>query len=167
MKILLLVSLTMLPESIFVDKEYYRLRKHFTWLNYSVYETIVKESKRNNINPILMMSLIQYESGDYCNNNFSYMEKVVSHSGAIGVMQVMPFHLKKPLNLFYYKHNIKIGVKYFKLCKKKAKKTCGKSIPWVHTALRFYNQGMNGSAVKYKNWSYVERIIKKFKKASK
>ena len=138
------------------DKEFALLVKHFKWMDRDTYSIIKERSLHYGLDIIYVSSVIQYESGSYCGNNLEWMKRVRSHAGAIGLMQVMPFHAKNPKMLEDVKFNIHKGTWYLSLCLKKSKGSL------IHTARR-YNAGVNNKAWKYKNWPYVNRIIKKYK----
>jgi soluble lytic murein transglycosylase len=76
---------------------------------------IVREARRNNIDPMLVIALIRCES--------SFNNYAVSHVGAMGLMQVMPdtgtyladkagFRLGRSTNLFDAETNIELGTAY-------------------------------------------------------
>jgi soluble lytic murein transglycosylase len=77
--------------------------------------TIVREAKRNNIDPMLVVAVIRCES--------SFNNYAVSHVGAMGLMQVMPdtgtylagkagFDLGRTTNLFDSETNVELGTAY-------------------------------------------------------
>jgi len=67
--------------------------------------TVYYEAKRAGLDPQLMLGLIQVESG--------FKKYAVSHAGARGYMQVMPFWVKligqKDNNLFHLRTNLRYG----------------------------------------------------------
>jgi len=77
---------------------------------------IAKESYRNNLDPLLVLAVIKTES--------SFRKSVVSHKGAIGLMQILPntghyvsdmhdhIDLGSSQQLFEPDTNIKIGINY-------------------------------------------------------
>lgn len=138
------------------DDNFDRMSTFFPWLNYETYTVIVSESKKNNIDPAYVMSVIQYESGDYCKNNWKCMQRAVSRSGARGPMQIMPFHAKNPDDLFGWKYNIKKGAWYLGACMESSGGN-------IREAARKYNQGIHGNRKRYRNWPYVRRIARKYK----
>lgn len=137
--------------------EYKRLKTRFTWLEKDVYDFIKIEAEKKEVDPHLIMSVIQIESGDFCKNNWAAMKKVKGTSGEIGPMQVMPYHARNPKNLYDWKYNIKKGIGYFK---------GGLEIGQgdIRVAIRLYNQGHAGKWQNYKNWKYVARVMRKYKK---
>ena len=139
------------------EKEFNFLKKHYTWLQRDVYYFILEESEKQNVDYIYIMSVIQYESGDYCANNWQKMITVTSYAGARGPMQIMPFHAKNPDDLFNWKYNIKKGIWYLSACLEAAGGN-------IRDAARRYNQGIHGNPRKYRNWKYVRRISNKYKK---
>lgn len=77
--------------------------------------TIVREAKRNNVDPLLVVAVIRCES--------SFNNYAVSHVGAMGLMQVMPdtgtyladkagFKLGRTSNLFDSETNVELGTAY-------------------------------------------------------
>jgi soluble lytic murein transglycosylase len=77
--------------------------------------TIVREAKRNNIDPLLVVAVIRCES--------SFNNYAVSHVGAMGLMQVMPdtgtylatkagWRLGRTSNLFDAETNVELGTAY-------------------------------------------------------
>lgn len=145
-------------QEIKIDHEYIKLKSIFKWLEKDVYYAIKKECEKNEIDPVLLMSVIQYESGDYCKNEINKMTKVVSYAGAIGICQIMPFHAKNPMDLYDYRYNIKKGAWYLSACLEASGGN-------VREAARRYNQGIHGNPKRYKNWAYVNRINRKYKYA--
>lgn len=135
---------------------FHRLKKYFPWLQYETYKTVVAECEKNNIDPKFMLSVIQFESGAYCKNDYDRMIKVVSRAGAIGICQIMPFHASDPNTLYDPQENIKKGAWYLGTCFEYAGGN-------VREASRMYNQGVHGKKWKYRNWSYVNRIDKLYK----
>ena len=76
---------------------------------------IASESFENGLDPLLVLAVIQTES--------SFRKSVVSHKGAIGLMQILPntanyvsdmhdIELESPSELFEPDTNIKIGINY-------------------------------------------------------
>lgn len=77
--------------------------------------TIVREARRNNVDPLLVVAVIRCES--------SFNNYAVSHVGAMGLMQVMPdtgkyladkagFRLGRSTNLFDAETNVELGTAY-------------------------------------------------------
>ncbi len=100
-------------------------------------ETIVNESEKYGIDPLLILAIINTES--------SFRYNVVSHKGAVGLMQVLPntafyvsrmfrdVHLSKRSQLFNVETNLKIGIAYFSYLIKKTGS--------VNNAIIAYNYG--------------------------
>jgi soluble lytic murein transglycosylase len=76
---------------------------------------IVREARRNKVDPMLVVAVIQCES--------SFNNYAVSHVGAMGLMQVMPdtgtyladkagFKLQRATNLFDSELNVELGTAY-------------------------------------------------------
>ena len=92
------------------------------------------------------------------------MKVVRSHSGAIGLCQIMPFHLpKNPKLLEIPEINIEKGCWYLSKCVAKAKRLKFRNI--IITSARFYNAGLGNKHWKYKNWKYTFRINRLYNKA--
>jgi hypothetical protein len=149
-----------------IDHTYLQLKQKFAWMNPPIYNIISKEVNKQKskiplgINYIkLICSVIQAESGEYCNNNYEYMTRVVSHAGAVGVMQIMKVHTPKdPKSRYNPSVNVQKGVMYFTYCLQKSIKE-GKSNP-VQIACVYYNAGAGCKLWKYNNWGYVNKIQK-------
>jgi len=70
---------------------------------------IIETANKYKVDPKLIMAIVEVES--------KYREYAISRTGAMGLMQVMPFTFfemgyQKP---YYYKENIEAGVKYFSI----------------------------------------------------
>lgn len=138
--------------------DFEKMKLHYTWLNKEVYEFIVHESEKEEIDPILIMAIKQIESGNSCGNNWKCMTQIRGGDGEYGAMQVMGYHSPhNPEKLKEWKHNTKKGIAYFK-----GGLELGKGN--VRVALRLYNQGHAGKWQDYKNWKYPARIMRKYKK---
>lgn len=85
-------------------------------------ELVYKYSEKNDIDPLLVFSIIKTES--------NFKSNVTSYSGAIGLMQLMPETAEEILNdlgdeyiikeqLYKPEENIKIGTKYYSYLIKK------------------------------------------------
>jgi len=137
-----------------IKSSYDIYKKSHRWLNVEIYNAIRYYASFYKIPEKLVYAVIQQESGNYCNNRLSRMLRVKSCAGAIGLMQVMPFHLKDETSyweLYNYNKNIERGCWYLSKCLKRSK---GKIVE----ACRMYNAGMNSKRYRYKNWEYVQRI---------
>ena len=51
-----------------VDKDFYRLKKFFPWLQVNVYKYILAESERQEVDKYLVLSVMKKESAISCNN---------------------------------------------------------------------------------------------------
>lgn len=140
------------------------LQKDFGWINLDIYKIIQKNCKKYNLDVILVCSVIQNESGTYCNNNLEYMLRVRSYAGAIGLCQIMPFHVKDPRTLKDPNINIERGCWYLTKCITKARNLGFKKI--YAEACRLYNSGVNAKRWEYKNWAYVNRIQNMYNRVS-
>jgi soluble lytic murein transglycosylase-like protein len=137
------------------DLVFQKLSQQYKWINLFVYDIILENAKKYNLEIKLICALIQEESGTYCNNNLRHMKKVISYAGAIGIMQVMYFHFDNPAQGKVLRHNIKKGCWYLKKSLKKAKGN-------IREACRFYNAGLGSIRDKYKGWAYVYRIERNY-----
>lgn len=137
--------------------EYKRLKTRFTWLEKDVYDFIKIEAEKKDVDPVMIMSVIQIESGNTCKNNLERMKRIRGEAGEYGAMQVMGYHAKNPDDLKDWKFNTITGIGYFK---------GGLEIAHgdIRVAVRLYNQGHAGKWQDYKNWKYVARVIRKYKK---
>jgi murein DD-endopeptidase MepM/ murein hydrolase activator NlpD/Na+-transporting methylmalonyl-CoA/oxaloacetate decarboxylase gamma subunit len=82
-------------------------------------------AKKRNLEPLLVAAVIQQESG--------WNEKARSHAGAMGLMQVMPFHFKSGENGYDRETNIERGTKILQ--------DCVKRFGIIRVALACYNGG--------------------------
>ena len=154
------------------DFKYYRLKKTFTWMNPEIYWIIKTEAnaQRSKINiqvdyVKLICSLIAAESGEFCRNNYEWMNRVHSHSNAIGIMQILAkYHSpKNPKALYNPKINVQKGVMYLTHCLQKSIKE-GHKNP-VQIACLYYNAGAGAKIWRYRNWGYVNKIQMYYGKA--
>jgi len=134
-----------------VYQEFKDWKNYYIWLNIEVYSTIEYFSYKYRINKSLVLAVIQQESGSYCDNKLEKMIKVRSYAGAIGIMQIMPFHVEDFKQLYDYRTNIEKGIWYLSKCLKKSKYN-------IVEACRMYNAGLNSKRWKYRNWAYTKRI---------
>jgi soluble lytic murein transglycosylase-like protein len=121
----------------------------------SIKEFVRQECRRNKISPALFMNLIHAESSWRPHAmgkliKIKYKGKYI-HTRAIGLCQIIPeLHYQgNKYDLFNPKLNIKIGIRIYKNCLRKAK---GNRVQ----ALRYYN-----GQVKNKNNKYIEKILKR------
>jgi hypothetical protein len=143
---------------VVIDRDFLFAKKSFKFLdgNKDVWEFTKNEAENEDVDPMLVFSIMQHETGGYCGNNWKCMQKAVSRAGARGPMQIMPFHAPNPDDLFNWKYNIKKGIWYIKACMEAS----GGNI--IDTARR-YNQGIYGNPKKYRNWKYAYRIRNKYR----
>jgi len=179
-----------ITSQVIVDREYLILKNNFKWLDEHNYNIIKNACNKYKVDIKYACSVIQYESGDYCNNDWFKMSKVVSRAGAIGPFQIMPFHVKNKNTLYNFEVNAEKGAWYLSLCIEKAKKLKIKynsiankyinkykktgskkylnyakyyySFKIEKEASRMYNAGLYNKRWKYKNWKYVNRIYNKY-----
>ena len=154
--IMIFYCITLLFPNIAYDYiiEYNHFKNYYKWLTPKIYFHILSETKKyQNILTSDIIAMIQMESGNYCNNNFRKMCKVISYAGAVGMMQVMPSTAKKNIEeLQDPLINIKCGIQYYSWCLNYAKGD-------KREALRFYNAGPFSKKERYKNWKYVDNIM--------
>lgn len=131
----------------------YKLQEHFNWVDYDIFYWVNSKGQQYNVDPILIYSLIQYESsgknirGRRQNSNGTY-----DH----GYMQINEVHVNSNAQILYEPRiNFHIGIKYLSFCLNRANHD-------YMTALRMYNQGHNANANRYRNWVYVARILNKY-----
>jgi soluble lytic murein transglycosylase-like protein len=140
------------------EKELKRLKKHFKWLTKPVYSYILKRSDIKEVDPIMIMSIKQVETGNHCGNNWKCMVSARGKAGERGAMQIMEYHAKNPKDLDNWKFNTNTGIDYFRGAIEVASGD-------IRVAVRLYNQGHNGKWQNYKNWKYVSRVMRIYKKA--
>ena len=112
---------------------------------------IEREAKVNKVSVSLIKAVIKAESND---NQYA-----VSHAGAQGLMQVMPFHVSKcgykhPSELFDEEKNIICGVRILKEALKNQKGN-------VILALKEYNGGAGGIDKTEENRRYPQAVLSK------
>lgn len=125
-----------------VQRDYYKLKMKYVWLHPKLYETIKMESAKNKLPVALVCAIIQNESRG--------KERALSKKGAMGLMQVMPFHLEKEESIYVLYNpeiNIKKGCKILKTYLTRANNN-------LIEGLKNYNSGPNS---KYYNIKYIYR----------
>lgn len=103
--------------------------------------------------PGLIRAIIDIESGGNPN--------AVSRAGAMGLMQVMPFHFRPGEDPFDPRHNIRAGCRVFRNYLARAREDVRmwrRNNPF-RTALAFYNAGPAG-AERGNGWRYAERVLR-------
>jgi len=133
---------------IIQDAKYIQLQKKYKWLNKNLYDIVLENSKRYNIDHKYIIAIIDVES----NGN----HRAVGKSNDLGLMQVIPKYHYKNKNkndLFIPEINIKVGCGYLRDCLNKAG---GKK--WL--ASIYYNAGMSCNISKYNRWWYIKKIIR-------
>lgn len=112
-----------------------------------IHEVIEREAKVNNVSPELIRAIIRVES--------NWDSKAVSPVGAMGLMQVMPEHLRyfgyKKQDLFEPEKNIAAGVR---LLREELDRFGNE-----HDALRAYNCGSPRAKRSRCGESYARRVI--------
>lgn len=157
--ILILYAATLMFPGIAYDPviDYYRLKQHYKWLVPEVYYPIYNEA--NKYYPDITMddicAIIQAESGSARHNNIERMKVAISSSGAIGLMQIMPFHHRGPrTDLYNPTLNIMYGVRYYYWCLKYCRGN-------KREALRCYNAGPASRRERYRGYAnYVTPILR-------
>ena len=107
----------------------------FTTGNSEVDNFIVESGKRNSVDPLLLYSIMHQES--------SFKQRALSHKGARGLMQLMPFTASRfgVTNIWDPKQNIEGGARYMRFLLNLFKGD-------VRLALAGYNAG-EGAVMKY------------------
>jgi len=114
----------------------------YHWMTPEVYLYTHYHAGVNHLSPALVRAVIHAES--------TGRPYAVSHCGAIGLLQVMPFHVKDPWLLFGVEYNIETGCrilgKYYRMA--------GGDVPLT---LKYFNAGPRG-----RTWPkrYIAKIIK-------
>jgi len=101
----------------------------------------------------LVLAIIEVESG--------FNPRAYSSAGAIGLMQVMPFHARKEENLWDVEDNIRVGCRVLMAEYQRAISSpylWHRRNPW-RTALAAYNAGWVGATKKGKGWEYAQRVL--------
>ena len=143
------------------DIMFNKCKTYYPWMKKNIYNYISFYckywSKNYKIDEELVYALIQHESGGKNIRGRKNRNGSRDH----GIMQINEVHSPNDVTRLYNcKINIKIGIWYLSLCIKKSKGN-------IKEACRMYNQGLYGKKWKYKNWKYVKRIIKDYKKFNK
>ena len=128
-------------------KEY--LQTEYPWLSNDLYKLYNSRSEEYNVHLTLALAFIKHES----NGKIVRSRKNRNGTRDYGRFQVNTRHkednprelLKDELNSYY-------GFYYISRCLKHS----NYNLP---EAIRKYNQGINGTRSRYKNWKYVERIL--------
>lgn len=156
--IIIFFSATLMFPGIAYDPliDYYRLKQHYIWLVPEVYYCIYNEvNKYPEITMDDVCAIIQLESGNARHNNIERMKIAISSSGAIGLMQIMPFHHKRGprTDLYNPALNIMYGTRYYTWCLRYTKGN-------KKEALRCYNAGPASVATRYGGYkTYATPII--------
>jgi len=141
--------------------EFFIMQKEFKWLNFETFKLIKIAAYKHKVPGSFICSVYQYETGDYCKNNWNKMLITIGGSGEIGPGQIVPqFHLrkgetKKMLN--NPKFHIDRSASIIAECRAKAKNN------WRKT-LKNYNSGFYSN---FYNDKYITRVLTKYKKVKK
>ncbi len=156
------ISFMCMPDYSFLTKndlkEFYTLKSEYNWLNIDLYETLLRETKKNNIPIGLSCSLIQSESGG---------RNVISRENTngtrdYGYCQVNSVHSPNdPEKLLNSMYNIKLSCNYLGRAFEKAKKLYDTD-DWYKESIRMYNQGLYGKRYAYNNWNYVNKTVNRY-----
>ena len=94
------------------NHEYNQYKIQYSWLTMRIYDKVNFEAGKNKIDPKIIFAIINSESHG---NQYAY-----SQAGAIGLMQIMPYHLPKGIKskyaLYDFDLNIEVGCKVFADC---------------------------------------------------
>lgn len=128
----------------------------------NVARTVVREARRHDLDPALVLAVIQVESGGYYH--------AISHVGAMGLMQLLPATAKEmadslglewhgPESLFDPVMNVRLGTAYIK--------HLADRYGDVSTALAAYNWGPTRIDQRIRKGTgvpsiYIERVMKAF-----
>lgn len=146
----MLVSVLMLcviPALVYSGKteaETVRVKYDFGKINkYKSY--ILRYSKKHNIDPYVLAGVIIQEGCyDGCySKRYGYNR---GNSGEYGILQIMPYHVKKPHRLKNTDYNFEVGSKYLSLMIKQKGLVRG---------ISSYNRGPNGKF----NHRYVKNVL--------
>lgn len=125
------------------EKLFKHYKKVFWNLDRVIFDDFYDVCKEENFNLTIALSIASAESDFY--------PYACSFAGARGLMQVMPFNVDKPHNLWKTKYNIRSGIRllkdYFAMSNYNIVET-----------LQYYNYGPNSSVG---NSRYIAKIIKK------
>lgn len=144
--------------------EYEILKEYYPWLSKDLYSYIKKVGLQNNVDPQLIVSLIQEESSGkwWAKGKLIYLIDFVTKKPipqrARGYMQVLPIHYKGPADDLLQPYlNIKLGTAYLRYC-------LNISNGNIKVALAGYNTGPN---TKYYESDYVRKIVARYELTSK
>jgi hypothetical protein len=140
-----LILSTVFPYHLFTDGAPEELQVIYPWLSDDMYYSISIYSDRYGVEKNLVFAIIEAESeGKFY---------ATSHKGAIGYMQIMPFHYRGSKERLYNKDlNLMIGCRYFAYCLKEANGD-------IIESLKNYNAG---PASKFYNIPYIKKVINNY-----
>jgi len=124
-----------------LQTNYTHYRTMYKWLTVEIFTAVVRSCDRYKLPIPLVLAVIDAESGGKSN--------AVSAKGAIGLMQVMPFHSDNPKWLFNPTYNIDKGCSILAWCLK----ISGGD---VVMALKNYNSGFKSN---YYNKPYISDVL--------
>lgn len=133
------------PYHLFTDGPSDKLVKQYLWLNSDLYYHIEMQCEIYELDPEFVLALINAESDG--------KRTATSCVGAIGYMQVMPYHVRcNPSNLYQPMLNIKAGCSYLSYC---IRLSSGDLIE----ALKNYNAGPGS---RFYNMPYIKKIMRSY-----
>lgn len=101
--IFIYLSFCLIQENIY-RKEYHKYKNQYSWLTKDIFKIVKTEATRHDIDKNIIFAIIHSESRG---NQYA-----VSSAGALGLMQVMPFHVSERKEaLFDLEKNIKTGTR--------------------------------------------------------
>ena len=131
------------PYSLFTDGPEKELSAQYPWLGSDLYYHVMLYSHEYSLDPHFVLALINAESEG--------KRTALSCVGAIGYMQIMPYHMKdNPARLYQPVANISMGCSYLSYC---LRLSGGDMIE----ALKNYNAG---PASKFYNMPYIKKIFR-------
>ena len=130
-----------------------KILNRYSWMSKKLYNLYQKRSKQYNVPIKLAISVIKAES----NGKVVKSRKNKNGTRDWGRFQINAVHMpNNPKKLLDDKINSKYGFWYLSLCLKKSK-------GYLKHAIRMYNQGLAGKEYKYKNWQYVNNVLKEYR----
>ncbi len=131
-----------------------KLMNRHPWLTNKLYKLYKQRSIEYNVPLKLAVKIVNVES----NGRIVISRKNKNGTRDYGRFQINSIHMKNnPKSLLQDSINSKYGFWYLSLCLKKSKRD-------LIDTVRMYNQGSNGKAHKYKNWKYVVKVLKEYKR---
>lgn len=145
--VLLVVIVTQMiyPTVSFINNPPEHLVQRYEWIDNDIYYFVNLYSEQTSLPEELVLAVIQAESEG--------KRTALSYAGAIGYMQVMPFHYPDNPDKLYETHcNIMMGIHYLSKCYELANGD-------IIEALKNYNAGPRS---KFYNMPYIRKIMKNY-----